>query len=470
MSAKLKAHWVEQIIAGLQESMDDLVLCDPDNIATCGANAAHILVDFTNPPSSKVSSPPSKPSQKCVTCPSLNKPNPPNVSNPRPHINKLLGNGKSLILLNVQDPKPLSDLIGFGITGQVVIIRPYEGYMSIDVLCGEPEGINIRGVGQVQHNLDGGFCFTPLETDTAGCHSGNPVSFDGLCVPDQIRIIVNTLATDFVRPAPEPCCVLAEGSGPGVLPRHQASIVYVNLNSTWSISPQQLISNSVVYEVSLIASYNPAYKYLRVRTLGAGFNPTNGAPLTPNSTYDRGYVQTGINIHLDPESTRLTMLSTDPKNINGKTTYTSGSSFTVGVNISENPGFNPSYTISESETREISDFNIYNNTAGIKADWDYKMSMIEKDIWEAFRQPFMKKGQVKEMPTLATRNLQTVTDSVWYAPNSFRDTINFKPSWKAEYHHFWVTGNWTGYTMYYSRFEMHSPAYQLSINFDAVYA
>ncbi|MCL2619707.1 MAG: hypothetical protein FWD97_02075 [Defluviitaleaceae bacterium] len=48
MSAKLTAHWVEQIVRGLQESIDGIVLCDPDNIATCGVNAAHILVDFTN--------------------------------------------------------------------------------------------------------------------------------------------------------------------------------------------------------------------------------------------------------------------------------------------------------------------------------------------------------------------------------------------------------------------------------------
>ncbi|MCL2349985.1 MAG: hypothetical protein FWC67_00750 [Defluviitaleaceae bacterium] len=447
MSAKRKAHWAGQIIAGMQETIDDIVLCNPSNIANCGANAAHILVDFTNPPPSKQNS-------------------------LRPHISKLLGDGndKTLILLNVQDPESLSDLIGFGIAGQVVIIRPYDGYMVIDVLCGEPEGISLRGMSKVQHNLDGGFCFTPLETDAPDCSNGKAISFGRMCVPDQIRSIVNTIATDFVRPVPEPCCALAQGSGPGVLPRHQASIAYVNLNVNWTVNPQQLISNSVVYEVSLIASYNPSYKYLRVRTLGAGFNPTNGAPLNPNSTYDRGYVQTEVNLHMEPDSNRLTMLSTDPKNVNGKTTYTSGSSFTVGVDISENPGFNSSYTISESETREISDFNIYNNGAGIKADWDYKMSMIEKDVWNAFRQPFMKKGQVREMPTLATRNLQTVTDSVWYASNSLRDTINFKPSWKAAYHHFWATGNWADYTMYYSRFEMHSPVYQLAVNFDAVYA
>ncbi|MCL2619708.1 MAG: hypothetical protein FWD97_02080 [Defluviitaleaceae bacterium] len=77
----------------------------------------------------------------------------------------------------------------------------------------------------------------------------------------------------------------------------------------------------------------------------------------------------------------------------------------------KNPSFKPSYTISQSETREISDFNIYNNGAGIKADWDYKMSMVEKDIWNAFRQPFMKKVRVlieKSTNTLPHDNSKTI--------------------------------------------------------------
>lgn len=76
----------------------------------------------------------------------------------------------------------------------------------------------------------------------------------------------------------------------------------------WNLTDTLVTNNSFIMEITLIASFNPKYKYLRIRSVGAGFNPANGAPM-------------------DNISTTMTTI--------------------------------------------VSDFNIYNNGAGVTADWDF---------------------------------------------------------------------------------------------------
>ena len=448
MSDKFNTLWANQIIAGLTNMIDDLIISNPDDINNNAPVGTNILVDFTGIAAGE----PNKNSQ---------------------HITQVLGSANSLILLNVKDPKALAGILGFGVGGPVVIIRPHGDHCSVFALGIEQDEIVACCKSDVIQQYDGSYQFSVSDTNNACCSSGDSVSFQNLCVPDQVNMIANILATDFQVPErPEPCCAQSAANGPPVLPTHQFSMIYLTIDAKWNLDTHQVTSNSVVLEISLIASFSPQYKYLRIRSLGAGFSPTNGAPLSPDTAYDKGYIQSLVNLHFQPLANKLTVLSTDPKNINGRRTYTAGSSFSVGVDISQNPGFKPSYTISDSETREISDFNIYNNSAGIVADWDFKFSMIEKSVWDAFKQPFLKKGQVRDMPALATRNMQTVTDTVWYGPGSLTDNIGMQLYWKTDHHKFWVTGNWAEYTMHSRRVEnrvgfVDVPFY---INFGSVYA
>ena len=427
MSDKFNTHWVGQITTGLKNTIDNLIVSDPIDINNNATSGANILVDFTG-----------------VALDGANEES--------ANLSQVLGDANSLILLNVEDPKALAGFIGFGVGGQVVIIRLHGSYCSVNVLgIGQDELASCCKSDVVQYK-DGSYHFSVIDSDNACCSDRVAVSFQNLCVPDQVNMISNILATDFQAPySLESCCSLAVSNSPAELPAHQFSLIYLNIDAKWNLDTHQVTSNSVVLEISMIASFSPAYKYLRIRSLGAGFSPTNGAPLSPDTKYDKGYIQSLVNLHFQPLTSKLTVLSTDPKNINKRTTYTAGSSFSVGVDISKNPGFNPSYTVSNSETREISDFNIYNNSAGIVADWDFKLSMIEKSVWDAFSKPFMKKGQVKDMPALATRNMQTVTDTVWYGQNSLADIIGMQLYWKTEHHKFWVTGNWAEYTMHSRR-------------------
>ena len=81
---------------------------------------------------------------------------------------------------------------------------------------------------------------------------------------------------------------------------------------------------------------------------------------------------------------------------------------------------------------------------------DFVLSMTEVSIWDIFSEPFMKKGQVKALPALATKNLQTATETVWYADSSFNETLGVQLYWKVDHFHCWVIGNWTDFTKHYS--------------------
>ncbi|MCL2361825.1 MAG: hypothetical protein FWC73_08450 [Defluviitaleaceae bacterium] len=429
MSDKFNTHWGNQITTGLMNTIDNVIVSDPVNINNFVPPGSNILVDFTGV---KVGE----------------------TNEKSTNTNQIHGNVNSLILLNVDDPQALAGIIGFGIGGQVVIVRPQDNFCSVYVLRADEDELTACCKSEVIQYDDGSYHFSVTDSDNACCSNSTGVSFQSLCVPDQVNMISNIIATDFKVPErSEPCCIHALSNNPAVLPPHQLRLVYLTIDAKWNLDTHQVTSNSVVLEISLIASFNPAYKYLRIRSLGAGFSPTNGATFSPDTAYDKGYIQSMANLHFAPQTNKLTVLSTDPKNVNARHTYTAGSSFSVGVDISKNPSFNPSYTISNSETREISDFNIYNNSAGVVADWDFKFSMIEKSVWDAFSQPFMRKGRVKDMPALATRNMQTVTDTVWYGPSSLTDTIGMQLYWKTNHHKFWVTGNWSNYTMHSRRAE-----------------
>ncbi len=240
------------------------------------------------------------------------------------------------------------------------------------------------------------------------------------------------------------------GDGSGVLPPGQVKTVYVKINYSSTIEGNQTFTNQVTMDVSLIASYdNPPYKYLQITSLGAGFAPASGGDLNKDGKYKRRYFQNLINVHMQPSTDQLTTLQSSPKNVNGASTVTTSSSYTVGVDVSKNPGFNASYTIGESISETISDFDIINKSSGKSGMWNYQMGMTASSIWDLFKEPFMKKAQVKSLPTLAKANLQPTTTIVWYTPKTFNSRVPMQMNWTAYYYAAWVTGDWVKYTMRY---------------------
>lgn len=386
-------------------------------------------------------------------------------------IHRTLACGRPVILLNVLDGMCLSKILGVGLRGECVIVRAYGDYNAINVIGLDEKAMFDCGQAVVNQNPDGSRCFniqdtTCCEPPTCTCQQ----NFEDLCPSKKARKIEAILASDFQVPQ-EFLCSCA-GSTPVDLPLNQFRLNYVAIEAQWNLSDLQVTNNSVVMEISLIASYNPQYKYLRIRSVGAGFNPANGAEMENNSTYDRGWFQSAVNIHMQPNTDKLRTLSTEPKNVNRQTQYTTSSEFSVGVDVSKNPSFNSSYTISESTTTVVSDFNVYNNGAGVTGDWDFRLAMMENSVWDMFDEAFMKKAKVKSLPPLATKNLQAVTETVWYGANTLTDTIGVQLYWKVDHYHLWVDGNWVSYTMWYHH-KWKTVGYQstpLYIDFSSVYA
>jgi hypothetical protein len=233
----------------------------------------------------------------------------------------------------------------------------------------------------------------------------------------------------------------------------------------------QKFTNQVVMEVTLLASFdNPPYKYLCIASLGSGFAPASGGSLHWNRTYDRGWFQNQIIVHMEPASQELTTLQSSPRNVSKQHTVTTGTSVNVGVNVSKNPSFNSSYTISNSQTEVIDDFEITNKSSGVTGRWYYQLGMTASNFFDLFDKPFAKKARVKSLPTLAQANLQTSCAVVWYADKTYNGCVPVRLDWSVNYCDGWVTGNWFKYVMHYKGWMWKNIGRTLIVDFSSVSA
>ncbi len=447
MTKNLDSQWSSHLMDNLQDTIDDLVIFGKSNNGTASVFST-LAIDFSD--------------EACGNALHLNS-----------SIIDTLKNGGSLILLNVQDPEYLSGIIGFGIAGKCVIVRQLENYLLVNALGIEESGSFSHMLSTLTRQSDGSQCSTvdgECRNCCQKCDNDSALFYD-LCVDEQARLIANILYSNFEAPDQSQSGTTLKNT-PSALPLHQYKLIYLAIEGQWQLGVSQVTNNSVIMEISLIASYNPQYKYLRIRSLGAGFNPTNGGPMQSDSKYDRAFFQSAVNIHLEPLTDRIRTLSTEPKNVNNRTQYTAGSEFSVGVDISKDPGFSASYSISQSKTTEISDFNVYNNSSGTRADWNFKLTMTENSIWDIFTSSFLRKDQVKALPALATKNLQPVTETVWYGDNTLNDNIPIQLFWRVDHYGCWVTGDWQECVRHYQHYWrtvgfVDQPFY---INFASVYA
>ncbi len=232
------------------------------------------------------------------------------------------------------------------------------------------------------------------------------------------------------------------------LPEKQYNFQYVRLEVSKKLDEvDQTVYNAQLIELALIASFNPLCKYLRVRLIGAGFNP---GYLYYDDNYDRGFFQSKITTYIEPHDSRIVTYDTSPKTVSGVTTYTTGSSFNVGVDISKNPTFKTSYTISNSETISIQDFDMFNKSMGIKSEWETGITIMRDNIWNMFSQAAFRRAKVKPLPELAKHNAQPHCEAVYRAEGMFPDKVNMSMGWQVMYHHLWVSGSAVAFPMHYS--------------------
>lgn len=385
--------------------------------------------------------------------------------------------GSPVVLLNGADPNAMVGLLGVGLASECAIARPQQnGSIVLDVLDGAAMELEEdHGLVEVEQDRASSRAASRSVTGDRKAGANQPVlgEYASLSARGRAKVVEEVLSSHDEN---EFECYEASGVGdsPGDLPQDQVKTVYVKIPLSRPIDGEkerQRFTNGVVMEITLLASYdNPPYKYLRVRSLGAGFAPASGGHLHWNGTYDRGWFQNRVGIHMQPESADLTTLQSSPANASGKHSVTTGTSVNVGVNVSENPSFNSSYTVSSSETHEIEDFGVTNNSSGSTASWSYQLGMTASNFFDIFDRPTLKKGRVKALPTLARANLQTSCAAVWFVPKSFAGTVPVQLYWSAAYYNAWVTGNWLKFRMHYKGWSWERIGRTVRVDFSRVSA
>jgi hypothetical protein len=388
-----------------------------------------------------------------------------------------MGAGLPVVLLNCDDGAAMAAYCGVGIASECLVVRPQQNASRIvEVLdaCASNLEEDYRSIA-VEQSPDGRRVDAVAKPDSRKQDSENPRlnGFAVLSDRGKSRLIEELLVghdeNEFERYSNGQL-----GDSPGDLPADQVRTTYVKLPLVRPIdgrSERQRFTNQVVMEVTLLASFdNPPYKYLRIASMGSGFAPASGGNLHWNRTYDRGWFQNRIEIHMQPGSQDLTTLQSSPRNVSKQHTVTTGTSVNVGVDISEKPSFKSSYTISSSQTEVIDDFNITNKSSGVTGKWFYQLGMTATNFFDLFDQPKLRKARVKALPTLASANLQTSCAVVWYVAKNYARTVPVQLDWSAVYSNGWVTGNWVKYTMHGKSWSWNAIGKTVYVNFADVSA
>lgn len=361
-----------------------------------------------------------------------------------------------VLLLNITNPKYLAGIAGLGFKSECLILKKLDGDTLVEVLdLPEREPKLDEGLATVTNNASDfkeSKILPVKEQNMDEKGKSFTSSTKSLTSEDFAAFIEKKLLVDEPETQLKANVTEIVKSNPGDLPSGQAKTIYVRINRSSTIRDIQTFNNELTIVVTLLASYNnPPYKYLRVTSLGAGFHPANGGNIHSDSTYNRGFFQSKINVSMASMTNELTTFLTTPRNANNVSNYTTSSEFQVGVDISKNPGFNASYTIGESYSTPVSDFDIQNRSSGSQGSWDFQLSMTKNSIWDMFEEPFLKKARVKGLPNLAKQNLQPICTAVWYAPKTYNGTSQIQLNWSAQYYRCWVTGNWAKYTKHWQR-------------------
>ncbi|MFD2176318.1 hypothetical protein [Veronia pacifica] len=360
-----------------------------------------------------------------------------------------LKNNEVLLLINA-DPALLGELTGVTLEGQkYAMVRHFKGHPIVEFFNDDPRDDTLSVNAQAQDLLnteDGTEIYKPYT------EADNTLFGDNMV--DEQRLPNQLVRASLNDAFPQIESRITTSSNENSLPEKQVHKGYVTFHDSRSIDGVQTFDNNVSVEFTLLASHNPYNKYLRLVTMGAGFNPTSGKGLYKDNSYDRGMFHNNISLSMKPVSNNMTLETHSPLNVNGATTYTASSEVSVGVDVSENPGFSASYTISKSTSENISDFDIQNHTSGNQAKWDYKFSRTKDNKFNMFYDGgFMRKGKVYGVPNLAKFNLTPVSTAVWRIPGGDTGRKQVIMNMNAQYMHAWVTGNWASFTKHWKTYD-----------------
>ncbi|OHU85143.1 MULTISPECIES: hypothetical protein [Pseudoalteromonas] len=301
--------------------------------------------------------------------------------------------GTPILIKGAQDTKIMASLIGLGVTGNKLLLKPNEAEstLTIEVLNQEPR-------------------IDTLLSD----HVVNEVKKYHLSQP---RLRQMTFSNSVSAPA------------------GTTYIFHVvnAINHSWKPdSKEQTITTKADIEYKLYADSEKSAKYVVVGLTGVIFDP---GPLYSNTEVNRGYFQERVKMSLIPSSSSdIHYEEHVPVNANDNSTVTVSKGWDLAVGASPD-GPNTSFTYSESDivTENYSDFEVVHNSDGNAMHWDWNMSKYDynKDP-ENLCEPGIMSRKVKSLPTLATNTLIPKFSAVYRSTLDFDGVVNF--DFKYEHH------------------------------------
>lgn len=384
-------------------------------------------------------------------------------------VNMFLDRNKEVILLNSNE-NIMVYLVGLGMDCKNAVIQPYMNEQVI-INCLDMYSLNVTDAGgkdivvDVNNNIK-----EERDIDNSNMFMSKQISFEE-DTPVKTAIRINNLIMYPTSTELTPSQNFNIAADNAELPPGIVKTFYVKLERKSKVSPDesQEFNNQLVFVVELIASYkNPPYKYMQITTLGSGMNPTNGKGMIYNGRYSKGYWQDNITIKMYPLGDIWTQLETSPKNVNNVTNYEVTNTVKLDVDISKNPSFKPNYTLSNKYSSSILDFEITNKSIPELADWDFQLSMTKKSIEDIFQINIIDKPYVRDLPALATQNLQPYCSSLWYVDNTYNGKASVRCSTSVTYYKAWSEGFGLAYGAYW-RYWKYGPQYnQFIVDFSEV--
>lgn len=309
----------------------------------------------------------------------------------------------------------------------------------------------------IYYPTDGyGISYVPIRSATFKSINSESIEFIG---SDPLDRVINQLNGNI-----EPTI---QGNPPQNLPEDQYSFEYVNadlsgyVTSNWGRQP---VSAVLMYELCLMASFNPALKYLRCISMGNGINPS---PMLHDNQNQRGFFTEIANagITVRDHTSDLTVRENEPPNTNNVTTVTVSSEVSVGVNVSENPGFDASYSITNTETVSVSDFEIINDSKEDNTRWVWQLGLTSDSPGG-----LLDGDHIHDIPYLSKNNLQMPTVSTFQVSSTesspFNEDVGLGLKFNVTFRRAWMEGS----TMHTDGVEVNYGDLQGSIDFSLVNA
>jgi hypothetical protein len=351
--------------------------------------------------------------------------------------------GRPVLLRNPADAEAMARVTGIGTAARCVVFRPAvdNGVARLSIMSpppNEPEILDALG-GRVGEPPADGRATDPECLPEAG---ELPSTAD-----DDAAVAAwaaQTLAVEKRGAGSVAISGLAIDPVPDGIPGRRvildaSPVTYHPTLYTWhhrdkpDVLKQQRATIALGLFLELYASSNPENKFMRLTTIGSGFNP--GA-LTWNDSLERGAYQDFLQIAMTPSPipSGFMLLDSQPKTENDAATYTISSNLSVGLKAggsSKGGGSGEgsvSYSIGSSISTHLSAFKVMDHSDGAAATWNFEMSLCGNPptgiynvanpggIIDLF-------GTVWDPVDLAKSTLFPACQSIWSAPLSFAGTL-----------------------------------------------